>query len=191
MQRLILIRHARPRIDYTRRLSSREAAEMLAVYNTTHDIIPSEPELSRARQLLNGALVLASPSPRVRATVDVLQVDAPRCDPLFWEADLAIPSLPGLRTRFERWLVVSRSLWLMSVRGQATETFGEAWPRSKVAYGRLLEAGAERDVVALVGHNFLSLCLAWHARAEGWRLAQSSGSGYLSLAGYARILKRA
>src|SRR4051795_671005 len=86
--------------------------------------------------------------------------------------------------RFERWLVVSRSLWLVGVRGQATETFGAAWSRSKVAYGRLLEAGAERGVVALVGHNFFSRCLAWHARAEGWRLTERSGSGYLSSSVY-------
>jgi broad specificity phosphatase PhoE len=191
MQRLILIRHARPRIDYTRRLSSGEAAAVLAVYNSAHDIVPSEPELSRARQLLNEGLVLASPSPRVRATVDALQVGASQCDPLFLEADLAIPRLPGLCMRFERWLVVSRSLWLVGVRGQATETFGAAWSRSKVAYGRLLEAGAERGVVALVGHNFFSRCLAWHARAEGWRLTERSGSGYLSSSVYARIPKRA
>ncbi len=71
MQRLILIRYARPQIDYTCGLSSGEAAAVLAVYNSTYDILPSEPELSRTRHLVRGALVLASPSPRVRAIPDL------------------------------------------------------------------------------------------------------------------------
>lgn len=129
------------------------------------------------------------PRPRACATADALHADALQYDPLFLEADLAIPHLPALRLRLERRVTVARALWLAGHRGDAAETFGRAWSRSEAAFVRLLEIGAEHDAVALVDHNVLSRCLAWHARAAGWRRIERCGSGYLSSTLYARITR--
>ena len=97
-------------------------------------------------------------------------------DPVFNEAPLPPPKLPGLRYLPKTWNILARAAWL---NGHALdgETVSQARQRAAEAARRLHEASA-RGKVYLAAHGWFNRMIRPELRSLGWRCIEDHGDGY-------------
>lgn len=102
-------------------------------------------------------------------------------DPVFIEAELPPPAMPG-RYMAKTWGVFARcSWWFGFARGR--ESRREAEARAAMAAARLVEAAQDGDVV-LCAHGWFNRMMRPHIRSAGWRCVSDGGDSYWSFRQY-------
>ena len=117
----------------------------------------------------------------LRRAVETAQAAAPGrdllIDPVFVEAELPPPAMPG-RFMAKTWGVFARcSWWMGNSRGRESRTEAEA--RAGEAATRLIEAAAAGPVV-LCAHGWFNRMMRPHLRGAGWQCVQDGGDNYWS-----------
>ena len=177
--RIITARHGRPNLTRDLTITAREYGDWWARYDASglHPDEAAPPALidlaSRAATVLSSTLPRAVETAR-QVTKGAREVPA---DPIYVEAPLPPPPIPGLRLRPGQWGVVSRILWSLGYAPDGVESCGEAWKRVDRVIGRLEQHAARGDVL-LCAHGFLNWMIDKRLRASGWRRAAREGGNH-------------
>jgi len=174
--RIITARHGRPDLSRKVRLTAKEYGAWWATYERTglHDD-ESPPEALKA--IARSATHLwSSTRPRAIETARRAAEFArePLQDPLFVEAPLPPPPVPGLKLDAGAWNVISRTVWFLGYAPEGCESHGAAWRRVRAAADRLAEGAADGDVL-LCAHGYFNWMLSRHLPKRGWRRVDRAG----------------
>ncbi len=126
--------------------------------------------------------VFASTLPRA---IETAQSAAPGrelvIDPVFVEAELPPPSLPGTYMA-KTWGVFARCSWWFGFSRDRESRF-EAEARAAMAAARLVEAAQSGNVV-LCAHGWFNRMMRPHIKKAGWYPVHDGGDGYWSCRQY-------
>ena len=176
---IIISRHGRPALDRRAgpRLSWQDYCDWWERYEAG-GLAEGQNVPDRLRDAVADADVVFS-SARLRAR-ETAALAAPhleaQVDPVFNEAPLPPPKLPGIRYLPKTWNVLARAAWL---NGHALdgESVSEARQRAKSAAERLHEVSS-RGKVYLAAHGWFNRMIRPELRALGWRCIEDHGDGY-------------
>ncbi len=107
-------------------------------------------------------------------------------DPLFIEAPLPPPRLPGF-VRFgpRTWGVMARtSWWLGGHAGEESRDAAKA--RAREAADRLVRAAEAEGRVLVLAHGYFNMMVGRELRKRGWRLAEDRGFKYWAVRRFER-----
>lgn len=177
--RIITARHGRPNLSRDVRITAREFGAWWAQYDESGLHPDEEPPQSLIDLASAATTVLSSTLPRAIETARHAtrgERDAP-ADPMFIEAPLPPPPVPGLKLSPTTWGVISRSFWFFGYAPPGVETHAQAWARVDEIAERL--AGlAEKGDVLLCAHGYLNWMIDRKLRASGWRRAGREGGNH-------------
>ena len=177
--RIITARHGRPNLSRDVRITAREFGAWWAQYDESGLHPDEEPPQSLIDLASEATTVLSSTLPRAIETARHAtrgERDAP-ADPMFVEAPLPPPPVPGIRLSPTTWGVISRSFWFFGYAPPGVETHAQAWGRVNEIAERL--AGlAEKGDVLLCAHGYLNWMIDRKLRASGWRRAGREGGNH-------------
>lgn len=177
--RIITARHGRPNLSRDVRITAREFGAWWAQYDESGLHPDEEPPQSLIDLASAATTVLSSTLPRAIETARHAtrgERDAP-ADPMFIEAPLPPPPVPGIRLSPTTWGVISRSFWFFGYAPPGVETHAQAWARVDEIAERL--AGlAEKGDVLLCAHGYLNWMIDRKLRASGWRRAGREGGNH-------------
>lgn len=122
--------------------------------------------------------VFASSLRRAIETAQAVAPDRdPLVDPVFVEAELPPPPMPG-RYMAKTWGVFARCSWWMGwSRGRESRIAADV--RARQATDRLIEAAAAGPVV-LCAHGWFNRMMRPHLRGSGWTCVRDGGDTYWS-----------
>jgi broad specificity phosphatase PhoE len=104
-----------------------------------------------------------------------------RSDPLFVEAPLPSPPLPGWFKLPPRWWgVLSRLCWWAFDYHDGMESLAEAEARARHAASDLADRAAAGQEVVLIAHGFFNAMIGRALAARGWRKTLDQGFKYWS-----------
>lgn len=120
---------------------------------------------------------LVTEAPRVFASDLKRSIDSARTllpeaemvsTPLFTEAPLASPRVPGLKMKAPAWAVVSRIAWHGGFK-PGIESYGQSKQRARQAAPMLIEEAERSGLAVLVAHGYFNAILGRTLRLNGWR----------------------
>jgi broad specificity phosphatase PhoE len=104
-----------------------------------------------------------------------------RSDPLFVEAPLPSPPLPGWFRLSPRWWgVLSRFCWWAFNYHDGQESLAEAEARARRAASELADRAVAGEEVVLIAHGFFNAMIGRALAARGWRKTLDQGFKYWS-----------
>ncbi len=182
---IVVSRHGKPVLDRTAgpRLDWREYKDWWARYELSPltDGQMAPPELMDA--VRDADIVLASGRIRAQQTAERA---APHLqalhDPVFNEAPLPPPLLPGVRYLPKTWNILARAAWL---NGHALdgESVSQARLRAAAAAAKLHEA-SDGAKVYLAAHGWFNRMLRPELKRLGWQCVRDGGDSYWSFRVY-------
>ncbi len=121
----------------------------------------------------------------LRRAIETAQTAAPdrdlTIDPVFVEAELPPPPMPG-RFMAKTWGVFARCSWWFGMsRGRESRLEAEA--RAAMAAARLVEAAQSGDVT-VCAHGWFNRMMRPHIKAAGWKCVHDGGDTYWSCRQY-------
>ncbi|CAO95643.1 histidine phosphatase family protein [Erwinia tasmaniensis] len=180
---ITLMRHGKPHRSLTGRRSALAMAQWCDAYDLAE--ICDKPTDSSLRLAAQADIIVTSPLPRARSSLERLGKTASRIDSLYSEValpviPLAFPTLPPFV-----WLLLLRVIWLLGYSGKV-ESYAQAKQRAVKAAGRLSEL-AQHGNVLLMGHGIMNKLISRQLRKLGWRGEKHAGSRHWSSAVYRKI----
>jgi broad specificity phosphatase PhoE len=185
---IVLARHGRPALDRRLTLGWRGYAAWWQAYDES-GLAPGErPPQALLAVARDAHAVLASPLKRSLETAHaVAEGREVVADPVFVEAALPPPPIPGLRLKPTHWGVVARVAWYYGYSG-GQESRVEAEARAERAVDRILEdlAGEPENerVVLVCAHGWFNRMMRPVLQARGWRCVRDGRDGYWSFRRY-------
>jgi broad specificity phosphatase PhoE len=166
--RIVLVRHGRPDIARTRWIGHRAFSNYIDAYQKAGLDRLSEPPPELLELVKGARRVFCSELPRSIDSARRLLPDAELLsDPLFTEAPLASPKLPGIRMNAPAWAVIARVAWHGGYK-PGIESYGEAKRRARAAARTLIEAAREDGIAILVAHGYFNAILGRTLRLGGF-----------------------
>jgi broad specificity phosphatase PhoE len=102
-------------------------------------------------------------------------------DPLFVEAPLPPPNLPGfVRLSPKIWGFIARFWWWFFNHHEGGETRRQAEARADEAAELVIEMASEGHDVVVLAHGFFNFMIGRALRRRGWRLTANQGWKYWS-----------
>lgn len=179
---IVTVRHGRPDLARTGRFDAAGWDRWWAEYDRT-GLAPDQRPLSRRLRRLaaNADILVSSTLPRARETAQALADGRmAEADPLFVEAPLPAPPLPGfLQFSPRTWSAISRLAWLWGYAGSG-ESRAEAELRARKAADALIALAEREGNVLLCAHGWFNRMIGRELRARGWRRAYNGGDHYWS-----------
>lgn len=184
---LTLARHGRPALSRKTRLDAAGYKVWWDAYDAGGLASGQHPPPALRHAAAAAGAIVASPLTRSMETAQA--VAGPRAvlpDPVFVEARLPPPPLPGLVKLGPRsWGVVSRISWWCGLHG-GQESRAEAEARAVLAVDRLEGLVRAHGSVLMVGHGWFNRMLRPVLLARGWACADDGGDSYWSHRRYVR-----
>ncbi|MGD2132107.1 MAG: histidine phosphatase family protein [Maricaulaceae bacterium] len=187
---IILARHGRPALDRSQAMGWRDYKVWWSAYDEGGLVEgegPPEALLAAAR---SAEVVLASPLTRSLETAHaVADGRSVVTDPVFVEAPLPPPPVPGLKLKPGQWGVFARIAWWLGYSG-GMESRRAAEARAEEAVDRVLseaapEGGPPRTVL-VCAHGWFNRMMRPVLLARGWRCVQDGRDHYWSFRRYER-----
>jgi broad specificity phosphatase PhoE len=179
---IVLARHGEPALSRRVRLDSKGYRDWWATYETT-GLLEGQVPPEHLKRFARGAdAIFSSIRPRSIETARAVCGDKPFVeDPLFVEAPLPPPNLPGwLKLSPRYWGGVARFWWWAFDHHQGQETHKEAERRAKQAAASLDAMAREGRDVLVLAHGFFNHMVGAELRRMGWRLKRNEGYRYWS-----------
>ncbi|CCG88460.1 histidine phosphatase family protein [Erwinia piriflorinigrans] len=180
---ITLMRHGKPHQPPSGRRSAQAMMQWCDAYDLA-EICDRPPD--RSLRLAGEAdIIVTSPLPRARSSLDKLGKTANMIDGLYSEValpaiPLAFPTLPPFI-----WLPLLRVMWLLGYSGKV-ESYAQAKQRAVQAAEQLTQL-AEHGNVLLMGHGIMNKLISRQLRKLGWRGEKHASSRYWSSAVYRQI----
>ncbi len=167
--RIVLVRHGRPAMGRSRWISHAAFARFIDDYQAA-GIDGAHPPPEELLKLVAGAKRVHASD--LQRSVESAKALLPKAElvstPLFTEAPLASPPVPGLRLKAPAWAVVARLAWHGGFK-PGIEGYTQSKHRARQAADVLI-ADAEREGIAvLVAHGYFNAILGRLLRRGGWR----------------------
>ncbi len=184
---IILARHGRPALDRTMWLDWRGYEDWWRQYDEGGLAKDQTPSLDLVEAAAAADLVHSSPLTRSRETAAIVAPGREvAADPVFTEAPLPPPPVPGLRLKPPQWGVVARlSWWLGLARGK--ETRREAEARADRAVDKVEAEADQGQVVLVCAHGWFNRMMRPVLQARGWRCVRDGRDRYWSFRRYERM----
>ena len=179
---VILARHGRPALSRKIRLNAEQYRQWWATYEVG-GIAPDQVPPAALRAISDRAgFVIASSRLRSVETARTLTHGRDFAqDPIFVEAPLPPPSLPGwIRLSPIVWGFLARSRWWFFNRHDGGESRVEAQTRADEAARQLAALAAGGHDVLVVAHGFFNLMIGRALKRQGWRCIENQGHRYWS-----------
>lgn len=178
---LTLIRHGRP--DFAPSPWRWRGRSDFRHFLSRYDSIPINPNWAPPGALMEhvnaAGAVFSSTAARARTSAELLLRERlPIFDPLFLEAPVVVPPLPG-SLPLPVWTALGRLAWLGGV-GAPSETPAQSQARANTAAGVLAEAARQHGSAVLIGHGWFNRLIGTALLKHGWRGQPVSGHGYWS-----------
>lgn len=178
--RIVTVRHGRPNVDRSVRITAREYGEWWANYDKS-GLAPGEAPPDALKKIAASSdIIVCSTMPRAIETAAKL-VDGARIvpqDALFVEAPLPPPPIPFLKLSPTTWGCVSRVFWFLGFAPEGVESRRAAIKRVVRVCDTLLEYADRGDNVLLAAHGYLNWMIDTHMRRRGWRKVEHVGENH-------------
>ena len=183
---ITLLRHGKPKIQPSKKLSAAEFHDWVEDYNTSGLCPSSKPTESALNYAKRSKAVVCSDLPRSIDSAKALNADGVvLSDAIFNEAGLPIANWHALKLSPNVWAVVFRVFWLLGY-SKNSESLKEAKARAVLAVTKLTEVAAQYERVLFVGHGVYNCILAKELKNSGWSGPKNPGSNYWSFGVYKR-----
>jgi broad specificity phosphatase PhoE len=184
---ITLARHGEPALSRRIKLDAAGYRRWWAAYEEG-GILPGQTPPDGLLELARCAQVIFASSRR-RAVETAEAVVAGRHfvrDPLFVEAPLPPPALPGF-VRFgpRTWGVLARTSWWFG-RHDGGESLAAARARAREAADRLVRAAESEGPVLLLAHGYFNHMVGQELGRRGWRLVENRGFKYWAVRRFER-----
>ena len=182
--RIVLIRHGQPHIALRPRTSHRGFAAYITDYEAA-GLDPASLPPDALRDLVRELnTVFTSDRPRSHQSARALAPHAQLiADPVFAEAPLAAPPIPGLNMQVAKWAVLSRILWHVGFHPQI-ENARTAGARAVRATDMLVARARETGVAVLVAHGYFNWMIGRELRKRGFVRTGSHQARYWNAVTY-------
>ena len=185
---IILARHGRPALDRSQPMGWRDYKTWWSAYDEGGLVEGEDPPEALLEAARSAEVVLASPLTRsletARAVADGREIVT---DPVFVEAPLPPPPIPGLRLKPGQWGVFARIAWWFGYSG-GMESRRAAEARAEEAVDRVDAAARPADgpprVVLVCAHGWFNRMMRPELLARGWRCVQDGRDHYWSFRRY-------
>ena len=187
---ITLARHGRPDADRTVRINAKGYGEWWANYDRVGLREDSKPPRDLIEAVKKADILLASTLPRAIATAHaVAEPERIETLPIFVEAPLPPPPLPGLFLKPPTWGVLSRIAWWLGYSG-GTESRREAEVRAESAADHLVQTAASGAEVLLFAHGWFNRMLRPALKRRGYDCVVDGGDSYWSYRRYEPVQSR-
>jgi broad specificity phosphatase PhoE len=182
--RIVLIRHGQPHIALRPRTSHRGFAAYITDYEAA-GLDPASLPPDALRDLVRELdTVFTSDRPCSHQSARALAPHAQLiADPVFAEAPLAAPPIPGLNMQVAKWAVLSRILWHVGFHPQI-ENARTAGARAVRATDMLVARARETGVAVLVAHGYFNWMIGRELRKRGFVRTGSHQARYWNAVTY-------
>ncbi|WP_374575762.1 histidine phosphatase family protein [Phenylobacterium sp.] len=185
---IVLARHGEPAISRKVKLSADEYRRFWASYEQLGIRAGQTPPDDLASLAAAASALVASTRLRSIETAEAVACGrAFARDPLFVEAPLPPPHLPGwIRFSPAVWGFLARVWWWFFDHHEGGETRREAQARADQAAALLIDMTAQGDDVVVLAHGFFNYMVGRALSRRGWRLTSNRGYKYWSHRRYER-----
>jgi broad specificity phosphatase PhoE len=185
---IVLARHGRPALDRSKAVDWRGYVTWWAAYDDGGLAPGEEPPEDLLAVARDAHALLASPLTRSLETARAVAAGREVItDPVFIEAPLPPPRIPGLRLKPGQWGVVSRIAWWFGWSG-GLESRKAAEARAEAAVDRvmldLLAEPPEHRVVLVCAHGWFNRMMRPALRRRGWVCVRDGRDHYWSYRRY-------
>lgn len=182
---IVIVRHGKPSLARDVRLTWREYEDWWRAYDESGLAEGQAPPPALVEEVRGASALFSSTLRRAietaAATVEGRGVIA---DPVFVEAPLPPPPLPG-RARPVVWGGIARvSWWLGAARG--AETRRDAELRAEAAVATLTARALRGEMVACFAHGWFNRMMRPVLRRQGWVCVRDGGDGHWGSRRYER-----
>lgn len=180
-KKIILIRHAKPIIDYYSKCNFRQCRKIIFDYNSSPNLSFDIDNLTMNWLTSLNCSVFSSDMTRTKLTASFLFKEKNiKVDKVFREFDLDVLNIPLVKIRFNNWLAVSRIFWFCNLI-KNTRMPKDEIKRAAEATSILINHQKQEDNVVLVGHGMINHYISKNLKKEGWKLHKKIGKGYLGI----------
>ncbi len=177
---IVITRHGRPALDRDLTFGWRDYKIWWDKYDAGGLAADQQPPEELVQSAAEADVVFSSP---LKRSLETAQAIAPKrdivTDPVFVEAALPPPPVPGLRLRPGHWGVFARAAWWLGYSG-GLESRREAEHRAEAAADRLVEAAERGQDVVLCAHGWFNRMLRPALQARGWNCVRDGRDSYWS-----------
>lgn len=186
---IILARHGEPAISRKVILSADDYRRFWERYEQLGIRAGQTPPEGLTGLVADAGAVIASTRLRSIETAEALaRGRAFARDPLFVEAPLPPPNLPGwVKFSPSIWGFLARLCWWFFDHHEGGETRRQAQARADQAAALLIDLTASGEDVVVLAHGFFNFMVGRALARRGWRLAANQGYKYWSSRRYERI----
>jgi broad specificity phosphatase PhoE len=182
---IVLARHGRPKGDRTVKITWREYVDWWRQYDIDGLAPDQAPPANLVAQAAAADTIFASSLARA---IETARAAAPGreliVDPVFVEAPLPPPPMPGRRTP-RAWGVWARVAWWLG-RAAGGESRQMAEVRAEAAVATVTARALRGENVLLCGHGWFNRMMRPVLLRQGWRCVEDHGDTYWS---YRRYIK--
>jgi len=184
---IVLARHGEPALSRRIRLNATGYRRWWAAYEDGGILAGQTPPAALLELARDADIIFASTRRRAIETAEaVVEGKSFVCDPMFVEAPLPPPPLPGfLKLGPKAWGVIARFTWWFGYDG-GEETRAEAQARARAVSERLVAAAFDGSDVLLIAHGFFNLMVGLELKRLGWRRMEDRGFKYWATRRFAR-----
>jgi broad specificity phosphatase PhoE len=183
---IVVARHGRPKGDRRVRIDWRGYIDWWAQYDRD-GLSPGQTPPPALVELAAASHVVFASS--LQRAIETAQAVAPGreivIDPIFVEAPLPPPPIPGKR-RAKDWGVWARAAWWLG-RSAGQESRPEAERRAEAAVATLTARALRGENVLLCAHGWFNRMLRPILQAQGWRCVEDRGDKYWSHRRYEKV----
>lgn len=180
---IVIARHGQPDADRTVPLTWRQYIDWWSAYDRTGLMAGETPTPRLLEYARQADVIFASTIPRaIRTAEAVAQGKAIIQDPIFVEAPLPPPPIPGKRNA-RVWGVWSRISWWFGGHAGG-ESRQQAELRAEAAAATLTARALRGENVLLCAHGWFNRMMRPVLRAQGWRCVEDGGDTYWSFRRY-------
>jgi broad specificity phosphatase PhoE len=183
---IVVARHGQPDADRTVKLTWRQYVDWWGAYDRTGLKAGETPPKKLLEYAQKADVVFSSTLPRAIHTAEAAapgKVITP--DPVFIEAPLPPPPLPGKHTP-GAWGVWARCAWWLG-RHDGQESRTEAEMRAEAATATLTARALRGENVLLCAHGWFNRMMRPILKRQGWREVEDGGDRYWSYRRYEKM----
>jgi len=179
IQKVILIRHAKPLISRKGFFDYQKAQEFIVDYDEA-----GVEEIKEKIHVFDEeiSLVYCSTLNRAKATASAIfgsKVVLVEME-MFREFERRIPQIPLLFLPIGLWLLIARVSWLLGIT-KGVESFKQAQKRLQTAVAFIEQKTRENGSFILVAHGLLNRSLIKKMAKKGWKRSSGNHFNYLSI----------
>jgi len=179
---IVLARHGEPALSRKIRLNAQGYREWWARYEEGGILAGQTPPADLLEMARKADVIFASTRQRAVETAEAVAGGKLFVrDPLFIEAPLPPPPLPGfIRLSPKIWGFVARVAWWFFGHHEGQESRREAEQRASQVAERLIASAMSGERVLVLAHGFFNTMVARELKRHGWRCVGGRGYRYWS-----------